>query len=198
MLDRSAYLIKEHVGLLKLSNTYDIFDANTQEQLGVAQEKPGLWIHLLRLVVNQGMLPTQVFVYKGSNTEDPSALLFSLHKGAALFRPKVDIRNGAGESIGFLKRQKLISFTSFFDIFDPQEKQVASLKGDWAGWDFRILDQQGQEMGRITKKWGGLAKEFFTSADQYVVELPGSPDAGSALLLLAAGIAVDTVYKEKK
>jgi uncharacterized protein YxjI len=48
----------------------------------------------------------------------------------------------------------------------------------------------------VTKKWAGLAKEIFTSADNYVIHLaPGQPQEAVALLL-AAGIAIDTVYKE--
>jgi hypothetical protein len=39
LLDRTNFFIKEHVGVLKLSDTYDIIDPDTQQQLGVAQEK---------------------------------------------------------------------------------------------------------------------------------------------------------------
>ena len=45
---------------------------------------------------------------------------------------------------------------------------------------------------------GRLGKELFTSADNYVIaldeRLPVAPDA--AALLLAAGLAIDTIYSE--
>ena len=58
MLDRTAYYIKEHVGFLKFSDTYDILDPDTQEQIGIAKEKPGALIQALRLLVNKKLLPT--------------------------------------------------------------------------------------------------------------------------------------------
>lgn len=197
MLNRKTYFIKEHVGMLKLSNTYDILDPETQAQLGIAQEKPGALIHLLRLFVDKRLLPTQVFVYTGKNPEDASALKFSIHKGFAFFRPKVEIRDAQGNAVGYLQRKKLFSFHGFFNVFDNAGNELASVKGDWKGWNFTFLSAQGQEIGRITKKWAGLGKELFTSADQYMIDLNEEPQEGKAILLLAAGLAVDTVYKEK-
>ena len=39
MLNRKTYFIREHVGLMKLSDTYDILDPETKQQLGIAKEK---------------------------------------------------------------------------------------------------------------------------------------------------------------
>jgi hypothetical protein len=38
---------------------------------------------------------------------------------------------------------------------------------------------------------------MFTSADNYIVSINGTPDATLNLLLLAAGLAVDAVFKEQ-
>ncbi len=38
--------------------------------------------------------------------------------------------------------------------------------------------------------------QLFTSADNYVIALTQEPKPSEAILLLAAGLAVDTVYKE--
>ena len=70
------------------------------------------------------------------------------------------------------------------------------MKGDWKGWNFRFLVASEREIGTITKKWAGIGKELFTSADNYIVSFTEAPDPGKAVLLLAAGLAVDTVYKE--
>ena len=55
------------------------------------------------------------------------------------------------------------------------------------------------EIGKITKKWAGIGKELFTSADNYMISLSEGRSfrPESAPLLLAAGLAIDTVYKEK-
>jgi len=76
---------------------------------------------------------------------------------------------------------------------------VAEVKGDWKGWNFRFLDDKGQEMGQVTKKWTGIGKELFTSADNYIVTIADNVRDLTAYagLLLAAGVAIDTIYKEK-
>ena len=50
----------------------------------------------------------------------------------------------------------------------------------------------------VTKKWAGVGKELFTSADNYIISINGEPDESINTLLLAAGLAIDTIYKEKK
>jgi uncharacterized protein YxjI len=73
------------------------------------------------------------------------------------------------------------------------------VKGDWRGWNFQLLGPNGEELGRVTKKWAGLAKEMFTNADTYVIDLADAARGRRevAQLLLAAGLAIDTVFKEK-
>ena len=45
--------------------------------------------------------------------------------------------------------------------------------------------------------WAGVGKEMFTSADNYMIALNDEPSPAEAILLLAAGLAVDIIYKEK-
>ncbi len=196
MLHLKTFLIREKVGMLKLSDTYDILDVATNEQVGIAKEKPGTLIHLLRLLIDKRMLPTQVRIYSGTNFEDESKLIFSIHKGLNLLRPKVSICDASGKTVGYLK-SKLFSLGGAFRVFDTADNEVAEVKGDWKGWNFRFLDSNGKEVGTITKKWAGLGKELFTSADNYVISLTQAENPGKVMLLLAAGLAIDTVYKEK-
>ncbi len=83
-------------------------------------------------------------------------------------------------------------------MYDATGQKFAEVKGDWKGWNFKLLDANGLELGIITKKWAGLGRELFTNADQYVISMsdsaPSVPDR--AALLLAAALAVDLVFKE--
>jgi uncharacterized protein YxjI len=196
MLNKKAYFIREHVGFLKLSDTYDILDPETSTQLGIAQEKPGLLVHVLRFLINKRLLPTQVFVYEGANAEDESRLLFAIKRGVALFQSKVEICDKHGRAVGSLV-SKLFSMGGAFRVYDASGREYALVQGNWKGWSFKITDKAGAEIGTITKKWAGMGKELFTSADNYMISLHNEPNAGSAILLLAAGLAVDTIYKEK-
>jgi uncharacterized protein YxjI len=196
MLSRNTYFVREHVGFMKLTDTFDILDPETQDQIGIAKEKPGTFLKLLRLLVNKRVLPTKVFIYEGSDPDDESKLLFSIQRGFTLFRSKVDVCNPDGSLVGWFK-SKVFSMGGAFRVFDVDGREVALVKGDWKGWNFRFLDSSQNEIGTITKKWAGVGKELFTSADNYIISLNGEPEQSQATLLLAAGLAIDTVYKEK-
>ncbi|HOY08667.1 MAG TPA: oxidoreductase, partial [Candidatus Omnitrophota bacterium] len=103
MLHRKTFFIREHVGFIKLTDTYDILDPETREQLGVAKEKPAPFIQVLRLLINKQLLPTKVFVYEGADHEDENRLLFSIQRGVTLLRSRVNIYDGRGTVIGWLK-----------------------------------------------------------------------------------------------
>ncbi|MGM5487480.1 MAG: phospholipid scramblase-related protein [Nanobdellota archaeon] len=63
-------------------------------------------------------------------------------------------------------------------------------------WTFKILDH-GQEVGRITKRWSG-AKEFFTDADNFLVDF-GTVKKEYRPMVLATALAIDTrVFEGRK
>ena len=194
MLNRKTFFIREHVGVLKLSNTYDILDPETKEQLGIAKEKPGALLHILFL--DKRKLPTTVKVYEGSDPKNEQNLLFSIKREFSFFIPKVSVRDPSGSVVGRFK-SKLFGFGISFRVLDPSGKDMALVKGDWKGWNFSFLDSSEKEIGTITKKWAGVGKELFTSADNYFIALNDQPEPAVAVLLLAAGLSVDTVYNEK-
>jgi uncharacterized protein YxjI len=193
LLDRKAYLVKERVGLFKLVDTYDIFDPANGAQLGTATENISGPMKLLRLLINKRLLPTVVEV----NTHPPTKPILTIRR-AGILRSTIDIHDAAGKQIGCFK-SKLFSLGGGFYVLDAGGRQVAEIKGDWKGWNFRFLSAGGAEIGKVTKKWAGLGKELFTSADNYIIALDEKvalpPGAGA--LLLAAGLAIDIVYKEK-
>lgn len=196
MFNGTTFVIKERVGLLKLSDTYDIFDPSNNAQVGIAKERPGGFIHFLRFFLHKNFLPTKIFVYEGATEEDSSRLLFSIERGFSLLRPRVTVKTPLGETIGWFK-SRLFTLGGAFDVFNAQGALVAAVKGDWKGWNFKFLDATQTEIGTVTKKWAGLGKELFTTADTYVIDLHPSTPPDRLTMLLAAGLAVDVVYKER-
>lgn len=52
-------------------------------------------------------------------------------------------------------------------------------------------------MANVSKKWAGLGKEFFTSADNYVINITDvAEDSSIRPLLIAAVMCIDMVFKE--
>ena len=194
MFDRRSYAVKEHVGVFKLTDKYDIFDGETGTKLGCAVEEIGTLKMLLRLIVNKQFLPTTVEIRE---TDDGPAVL-SIHRGFSFLRPMVEVRDATGRVIGSFK-SKLFTIGGGFYVYDASGNQSAEVKGNWKGFTFQFLASDGRELGTVTKKWGGLMKEMFTSADSYHIQLADDIPTQSALaaLLLAAGLAIDIVFKER-
>jgi uncharacterized protein YxjI len=66
---------------------------------------------------------------------------------------------------------------------------------DGLGFRFSAGDN---DFAHVTKKWSGIGKEFFTSADNYVLQISNAvpPDNRVRLLILAAVMCIDMVLKE--
>jgi uncharacterized protein YxjI len=186
---RTSIFVREQVAMIKLRDTYDLLDPETQSVLGQAKDEPEPWAKWLRLLVKKGWLPTTVNVYSGGN---PQSVL-SIKKHPGFLRTRLEIREGSGRMLAQL-RSKLFSLGGTFLIYDPAGLEIGQLKGDWKGWDYSAT-LQGQSIGVVTKKWAGLFKEAFTSADQYLVK---SERPEQLPLLLGLALAVDMVYKEQQ
>ncbi len=190
MLNRQTYFIKERVKLLRISDTYDILDPETQEHIGIAVERPGQLTRVLRLLISKQLLPTRIDIHDDENNPP----LLSIRRGVNLLGAKIDILNADGQPVGYFK-SKLFTLSGGFRVYDIHDKQVAEVKGNWKGWNFKFLDTSGNQLGTVTKSWAGLSQELFSSADNYIIRLQ-NPDQGTSGLLLAAGLAIDAVYNE--
>ena len=68
----------------------------------------------------------------------------------------------------------------------------------WRPWPFTImLPGQPTELRLLQQQWSGLAKEMFTEADNFWVELERVPDPNLRALLFAATVLVDVVHFER-
>jgi uncharacterized protein YxjI len=192
MLDLQRFLIKEQVAMLRTVDVYDIFDPDSQEQIGQAREVISGLKQVLRWFINKQLMSTNVEV-----TDDDGRLVFLIQRPFRFWRAQVNVLDPDGRLLGYFK-SKLFSLGGGFWVYDDKDKQFAELKGDWKGWNFKFLTPDGGELGVVTKKWAGLGKELFTSADNYIVsitdDLADQPIA--KCLLLAAALAIDIVYKE--
>lgn len=194
LLQRRLFLVKERVAMLKLTDAYDILDPATGRQIGIARETTPVWVTLLRFLVSKGNLPTRVNIFE-DESQPPVA---SIHRGFTFLRSKIRVLGPGHQPLGYFK-SKLLSLGGGFIVFDNADQPVAEVKGNWKGWDFRFVSKGGREIGTVTKKWAGLGKELFTSADNYVISRTdlGSGGPNAAALLLAAGLAIDIVFKER-
>ena len=87
-----------------------------------------------------------------------------------------------------------------FTVNDANDRALASLEGSvFRPYTFVARGAQGNEMGRITKQWGGIGREMFTDADTFRVEFNQSAlGQDFRLLMLAAAFAIDLDFFEQK
>jgi uncharacterized protein YxjI len=192
-LDHDLYLVKEHTGLFKAANNYDIFDPHTQQViLHCREDHLGLFTRLFRFSDYKRMTPFDVQIRTPEGQQ-----VVRVTRGVSIFLSKVDVLDENDQRIGGFQR-KLFSIGGAFTIFGANAEPVCELKGTWTGWDFRFIAPDGQEFAHVTKKWAGLGKELFTSADNYVLEVSPSVPAGAPVrpLILGAVMCIDMVLKE--
>ncbi len=196
MLSRNSYFIRTHIGLLKLSDAYDILDPITSEQLGIAKERPGTFLHFLRLFIDKQILPTRVDIYEGSDITT-GTLLFSIKIGFTFLRhTRIKFFSKNGELLGWLLFKSKVLFACEFAIFDTYGKEIAFVKGDWKGWNFKFFNSENKEIGTVSKKWAGIGKELFTTADNYIITIKSEINKTLSLMILATGLSIDIIYRD--
>jgi uncharacterized protein YxjI len=197
VLEQNAFVIKEHVKLLSTTNTYDIIEPESGDVVGVAQEKVGGLVQLLRWFISKHIMPTRVEVRE----KPDDSLVFTIRRGAYIFRSRVEVLDAQGNLVGYFK-SKVFTISGGFHIYDKDDNHFAEIKGRLLGFDYRFVTPDGKlEMGRVSKKltMASAVRELFTSADTYAVEV--NPDLAeepfAKMLILAAALAIDMIYKEE-
>lgn len=191
-LNRNLFLVKEHVGAFKASNSYDIYDpADGTIIMQCREEGLNILTKLFRFTDYKRATPFKV-VIKTTNGQK----VLTVKRGISLFLSTVHVFDENDTLIGQFK-QKLFSLGGKFNVLDASGNTLCTLKGKWTGWDFKFV-RDDVEFAHVTKKWAGLGKEFFTTADNYVLEINQAVPENSPLrqLILAAVMCIDMVLKE--
>ncbi|MEM0996428.1 MAG: phospholipid scramblase-related protein [Bacteroidota bacterium] len=192
ILRNNTFFVKEHVGMFKASNNYDIFDPATQQQVLQCRET-GLsgFTKWMRFTDYKRMTPFNIEI----RTPEGEPVL-SVKRGWTFWRSKVTVHDDRGMEIGLL-RQRMLSLGGKFELLDPAGNLMATLKGKWTGWNFSFV-KEDQEIAHVTKKWAGLGKEMFTTADNYMLVINDQVPAEHPIrvMILGAIMSIDMVLKE--
>ena len=136
----------------------------------------GFFRKLLRFTSWKTMLSFTILFHDASADD---AVVLTVHRPFTWFRSVVTVKDAAGKEVGTF-RQKLLAIGPKMFILDPTGRRDRHVKGNWIGWNLQIVDDAEKVLGTITKKWAGVGKELFTSADNYVIDLSDEvkdPDA---------------------
>jgi uncharacterized protein YxjI len=192
VLSRNLFFVKEQVGWFKAANNYDILDPNTNQVImNCREERLGFFTKMLRFSDYKRMTPFEVQI----RTPDGAPVL-TVKRGVSLFLSKVDVLNEAGQRVGGFK-QKLFSLGGAFTVLGSNDQPVCELRGKWTSWEFTFKSGDF-ELAKVSKKWAGLGKELFTSADNYMLQISDQvpPDNPVRMLIVGAVMCIDLVLKE--
>lgn len=91
-----------------------------------------------------------------------------------------------------------------FKIRDASGNTVLRIEGPCCTFSicgdvsFDVLSKDGNtHVGRISKKWSGLAREMFTDADHFGISFPDDLDVNIKAVLLGAVFLIDFMFFEK-
>jgi uncharacterized protein YxjI len=192
LLDRDTLVVRQKAKVIELTNQYQLFDTEGEaigaiEEVGQSKGKK-----VLRALTRADQFMTHRLVMK----DHSGAEVLQLTRPRAFLKSTVEVADGTGTLVGTISQENLIGKIRF-GLNDAGGNPIGALRAEnWRAWDFQIVDAEEREVARITKKWGGVLREGFTTADTYVFTV--QPEAQGALrqLAFAAAAAVDTALKQ--
>ena len=191
-LHQNQFFVKEHTGIFKAANNFDVFDPNTSQRILECREPNlGFFTKLFRFTDYKRMTPFHIEI----RTPEGDKVL-TIKRGFSLILSKVDVLDENDQLVGHFK-QKFFTIGGKFDVLSPDDNIICTLKGKWTSWSFRFM-QGDTELANVSKKWAGIGKELFTSADNYMLTINDTVKATdkTRILIVAAVMCIDMVLKE--
>ncbi|OQX87652.1 MAG: scramblase [Candidatus Omnitrophica bacterium 4484_70.2] len=124
-------------------------------------------------------------------------LVLKLVRPFRLFLSELSVFDSTDRFLGEIK-QKFSFFSRKFVVKDATGRELYEIFGPFLHpWTFRIL-RNGEEVGKISKKWSGLGQELFTRADNFNIVFPPGIDGEQKGVLLGALFLIDMLFFEER
>jgi uncharacterized protein YxjI len=139
----------------------------------------------------------QFLTHRLAVTDAGGERVLTMERPAKVMKSKIKIQDGSGAERGTISQGNIVG-KKHFSLSGASGEVLGTLDAEnWRSWDFSIRDAGGPEVGRITKKWAGLIKEGFTTADTYILQIT-DPAVSKDLrfLMLAAAASIDVALKQ--
>jgi uncharacterized protein YxjI len=192
LLQMERIFVRQKAHLFEFNTEYALLDEEGRQVGVVRQEGQSTAKKVVRALGKLDAFMTHTFsVYDWMGNR-----VLGLTRPRTMWKSKILVVDGQNAPVGSIVQKKLIGKIRF-DLEGPQGEALGSIQGqNWRAWDFVINDAQEQHVGRVTKKWAGIGRELFTTADNYLVEISPTVQGPLRYLALAAGSGVDTALKQ--
>jgi uncharacterized protein YxjI len=183
MLKENMFLVTPK--LLSSNHSYEVRNESGQV-LGTAVQSTGFIDRMIGMV--KGPPSTKIEF----RTKPDNALAFAVRRKGFLFK-KVEAVDENGEVIGRYKT-KSFSLSGGYHVYDKNGKHIAEIRGKLLKSEYTVFSPDGKtEMGKVSKKWGGMMKTLLSSDGTYGVQISPqfAEDANTKIVILGAAIAID-------
>ncbi|WP_222192435.1 phospholipid scramblase-related protein [Modestobacter italicus] len=190
LLEQPVLVVEQKTKLVELTNEYAVFDGHGQQIGAVVQVGQSALRKAFRFVSRYDQ-----FLTHRLEVRDPTGVVLVLTRPAKLLRSRVQVSGPDGRPVGEIAQANVLGRIRF-DLVVGGQLVGAIQAENWRAWDFAVTDAGGVEVARITKRWEGLARTLFTTADRYAVQVHRRLEEPLAGLVLAAALTVDTALKQ--
>jgi len=172
-------------------NQYLVFDQNGSPCGSIAEQGTGVAAFFKRMFLKSHR-PFVIHV-----TDDSGKVILEFSRPFFFLFSDITVRVPNGPILGSAHRRFGIFFKKY-DLRDANGAKFAELKSAiFKIWTFAIRDKEGKEVARISKKWSGLLKEYFTDADNFMIEFGNKNwTPQQRAVIFATSISVDFDFFE--
>jgi uncharacterized protein YxjI len=192
ILKRNSYFVKEHVGIFKAANNFDILDPETKELImSCREDNLGFFTKMFRFTDYKRMTPFHIEIKTATGQK-----VLTVKRGTTFFRSVVQVLD-ENDMLAGTFRQQFLTIGGKFQVLDASGNVLCRLQGKWTSWEFSFM-KGDTELARVSKKWAGIGKELFTTADNYMLTINENVAATDPvrILVTAAVMCIDMVLKE--
>ena len=190
LYEQPVLLVSQKTKLIELTNEYAVLDGEGRQIGAVVQVGQSGLKKAVRFVSNLDQFLTHTL-----EVRDSRGPVLVLTRPAKLVRSRVVVQRPDGAPLGEIVQANVFGRIRF-DLVAGGTVVGAIRAENWRAWDFAITDAAGVEVARITKKWEGLARTLFTTADRYVVLVHYRLPEPLASMVIASALTVDTALKQ--
>ena len=192
LLTAERLVVNQKAKLIELTNQYAIRDAQGRDLGAIHQEGQSKAKKVLRFVANVD----QFFTHTLAIYDAGGSKVLEVVRPRKIVKSRFEVKDGSGRTVGRIVQNNVFGKITF-DLLGEHDRKLGAIKAEnWRAWDFSIVDDMGTEIGRIDKKFVGIARALFTTGDNYVVDVQPSVTGDRRLMVLAAALAVDTALKQ--
>ena len=173
-------------------NKYEILNPDGG-QIGFAAEQQKGWFgFLIRQLVGHWRT-FDIVIFDLARQE-----VLRAHHPFRFYFQRLDVTDSQGHRVGSIEKRFSI-LSKKFEFFDEYGKVRMSVKSPiWRIWTFPVM-AGGEQVAKLSKRWGGILTEVFTDADRFEIEyLSTQLSKNDRILLLVAALFVDLHYFEAK